>query len=265
MRREQIFARDDYRCVYCGERFDVDAADRGPRAAANARRRPLRGQPSDGVWGLQRAQGRSATGRIPSRGSGGAGEFSAIGGREGVEADRERDRARLSCAQSEHLDDFARIVPHASCTGSARSTWTRSTSIRRAAPRCCACTGCSRGAGCTSGSCHSSPQRGHPAAALSFRGHPPAAAIPAIVRTSIAAYCHDAAEAARALDRPIVIGHSLGGRRAAARLAQPRRAVVLVSSAPPRGITGAEPGAAAAHAALSACPSLLARLPAAAQ
>jgi 5-methylcytosine-specific restriction endonuclease McrA len=25
MRREQIFERDDYRCVYCGERFDVGA------------------------------------------------------------------------------------------------------------------------------------------------------------------------------------------------------------------------------------------------
>lgn len=25
MRREQIFARDDYRCVYCGERFEPDA------------------------------------------------------------------------------------------------------------------------------------------------------------------------------------------------------------------------------------------------
>lgn len=24
MRREQVFERDDYRCVYCGERFDVD-------------------------------------------------------------------------------------------------------------------------------------------------------------------------------------------------------------------------------------------------
>ena len=23
MRREQVFERDDYRCVYCGERFDV--------------------------------------------------------------------------------------------------------------------------------------------------------------------------------------------------------------------------------------------------
>ena len=25
MRREQIFARDDYHCVYCGERFEPDA------------------------------------------------------------------------------------------------------------------------------------------------------------------------------------------------------------------------------------------------
>jgi 5-methylcytosine-specific restriction endonuclease McrA len=25
LRREQIFARDDYQCVYCGERFEADA------------------------------------------------------------------------------------------------------------------------------------------------------------------------------------------------------------------------------------------------
>jgi pimeloyl-ACP methyl ester carboxylesterase len=80
--------------------------------------------------------------------------------------------------------------------------------------------------------------RGHPAAALSFRGHPPAPAIPSIGRTSIAAYCHDAAEAARALDRPIVVGHSLGGLVALLLAARNLvRAVVLVSSAPPRGIT----------------------------
>lgn len=80
--------------------------------------------------------------------------------------------------------------------------------------------------------------RGHPAAALSFRGHPPAPPIASIGRTSIAAYCHDAAEAARALDRPIVVGHSLGGL-VALLLAQRNlvRAVVLLSSAPPRGIT----------------------------
>lgn len=81
-------------------------------------------------------------------------------------------------------------------------------------------------------------ERGHPAAALSFRGHPPAPPIAAIGRTSIAAYCHDAAEAAKALDRPIVIGHSLGGLVALLLASRNLvRAAVLVSSAPPRGIT----------------------------
>jgi pimeloyl-ACP methyl ester carboxylesterase len=85
-------------------------------------------------------------------------------------------------------------------------------------------------------------ERGHPAAALSFRGHPPAPPIPAIGRTSIAAYCHDAAEAARALDRPIVIGHSLGGLVALLLASRNLvRAAVLVSSAPPRGITVLSP------------------------
>jgi len=85
-------------------------------------------------------------------------------------------------------------------------------------------------------------ERGHPAAALSFRGHPPAPPISAIGRTSIAAYCHDAAEAARALDRPIVVGHSLGGLVALMLAARNLvRAVVLVSSAPPRGITVLSP------------------------
>ena len=80
-------------------------------------------------------------------------------------------------------------------------------------------------------------ERGHPAAALSFRGHPPAPPIPSIGRTSIAAYCHDAAEAAKALDRPIVIGHSLGGLVALLLASRNLvRAAVLVSSAPPRGI-----------------------------
>lgn len=86
-------------------------------------------------------------------------------------------------------------------------------------------------------------ERGHPAAALSFRGHPPAPAIATIGRTSVAAYCHDAAEAAKALDRPIVIGHSLGGLVALLLASRNLvRAVVLVSSAPPRGITVLSPG-----------------------
>ena len=81
-------------------------------------------------------------------------------------------------------------------------------------------------------------ERGYPAAALSFRGHPPAASIPAIGRTSIAAYCHDAFEAARELERPIVIGHSLGGLIALLLASRNLvRAAVLVSSAPPSGIS----------------------------
>ena len=85
-------------------------------------------------------------------------------------------------------------------------------------------------------------ERGHPAAALSFRGHPPAPPLPSIGRTSIAAYCHDAAEAARVLDRPIVIGHSLGGLVALLLASRNLvRAAVLVSSAPPRGITVLSP------------------------
>lgn len=80
--------------------------------------------------------------------------------------------------------------------------------------------------------------RGYPAAALAFRGHPPAAALPTIGRTSIAAYCHDAFEAARELERPIVIGHSLGGLVALLLASRNLvRAAVLVSSAPPRGIS----------------------------
>jgi pimeloyl-ACP methyl ester carboxylesterase len=80
--------------------------------------------------------------------------------------------------------------------------------------------------------------RGYPAAALSFRGHPPAAPIRELGHTSISAYCHDAAEAARALDRPVVVGHSLGGLVALMLAARNLvRAAILVSSAPPRGIT----------------------------
>ena len=80
--------------------------------------------------------------------------------------------------------------------------------------------------------------RGHPAHALSFRGHPPAAPDDAMGRHSIAAYAYDASEAARTMDRPIVIGHSLGGLVAQMLLSRNlARAAVLVASAPPRGIT----------------------------
>ena len=81
-------------------------------------------------------------------------------------------------------------------------------------------------------------ERGYPVAALSFRGHPPSAPLSTIGRTSITAYCHDAFEAARALERPIVIGHSLGGLVALLLASRNLvRAAVLVSSAPPSGIS----------------------------
>jgi pimeloyl-ACP methyl ester carboxylesterase len=80
-------------------------------------------------------------------------------------------------------------------------------------------------------------ERGHPAAALSFRGHPSSAPTPDLGHTSIADYAEEAAEAARSLGRPIVVGHSLGGLVALLLASKDLvRAAVLVSSAPPRGI-----------------------------
>jgi non-heme chloroperoxidase len=79
--------------------------------------------------------------------------------------------------------------------------------------------------------------RGYPSAALSFRGHPPSAPVPEMGRVSIGDYVADATEAARALGRPIVIGHSLGGLVAQALASQGLvRAAVLIDAAPPRGI-----------------------------
>ena len=84
--------------------------------------------------------------------------------------------------------------------------------------------------------------RGHSAAALSFRGHAPSAPEPRLGALSVSDYVADATAAAKALDRPIVIGHSLGGlvalRLAAAGLV---RAAVLVAPAPPRGISVLSP------------------------
>jgi pimeloyl-ACP methyl ester carboxylesterase len=79
-------------------------------------------------------------------------------------------------------------------------------------------------------------EQGHPAAALSFRGRASQGA-PAVEPYAIEDYAADAAEAARALDRPIVIGHSLGGLVAQMLAARGLvRGAVLISSAPPRGI-----------------------------
>lgn len=84
--------------------------------------------------------------------------------------------------------------------------------------------------------------RGYPAWAISYRGHPPLPPLPDIGRQSVADYAHDAADAARVLDRPVVIAHSLGGL-VALLLAQRDliRAAVLVSPAPPRGISVLSP------------------------
>jgi non-heme chloroperoxidase len=85
--------------------------------------------------------------------------------------------------------------------------------------------------------------RGYPAHAISYRGHPPNAPIASIGKQSVTDFCRDAADAARSLDRPIVIGHSLGGLIALLLAGNNlTRAVVLVSAAPARGIAVFSPG-----------------------
>ncbi|MBA3673012.1 MAG: alpha/beta hydrolase [Gemmatimonadaceae bacterium] len=85
-------------------------------------------------------------------------------------------------------------------------------------------------------------ERGHPAAALSFRGHPRSAPVASLGQCSIRDYCDDASKAARALGRPIVIGHSLGGLVALLLAARNyARAAILVAPAPPRGISVLSP------------------------
>jgi len=81
-------------------------------------------------------------------------------------------------------------------------------------------------------------RRGYPAHAISYRGHPPNPALRDLGKVSIGDYVADAAGVARTLDRPILIGHSLGGL--VAQILAERdvcRAAILVSPAPPRGIT----------------------------
>ena len=85
-------------------------------------------------------------------------------------------------------------------------------------------------------------ERGYPASALSYRGHPPLAPLPSIGRQSVGEFALDAGTAARSLDRPIVIGHSLGGLVALLLAARNLiRAAVLISPAPPRGISVLSP------------------------
>lgn len=80
-------------------------------------------------------------------------------------------------------------------------------------------------------------QRGHDAFAMSVRGHPPLPPMPDIGAQSISDFYLDASAAARTLDRPIVIGHSMGGLLALLLAANGLvRAAVLMSPAPSRGI-----------------------------
>jgi len=80
-------------------------------------------------------------------------------------------------------------------------------------------------------------ERGHNASAISLRGHPPLPPMRDIGKQTIRDFYTDAAEAARTLDRPIVIGHSMGGLVALMLAANGfARAAVLISPAPSRGI-----------------------------
>ena len=82
--------------------------------------------------------------------------------------------------------------------------------------------------------------RGHRCQAVDLRGHGAAPLPPAtpLGRVRFEDYVEDASEAARALGRPVVVGHSMGGLVAQALAERDLvRAAVLVSPAPPRGIT----------------------------
>lgn len=84
--------------------------------------------------------------------------------------------------------------------------------------------------------------RGYPSYALSLRGRPGSRPVPDLGRIPLEEFVSDALDVARAIGRPIIIGHSMGGL-IAQRLAEENAGdiVVLLSSAPPRGITLATP------------------------
>ncbi|MEP6729746.1 MAG: alpha/beta fold hydrolase [bacterium] len=85
-------------------------------------------------------------------------------------------------------------------------------------------------------------QRGYSASAISFRGHPPLPRMSTIGEQTIADYCADASAAARTLDRPILIAHSMGGLVALLLIAKNlARAAILLSPAPTRGISVLSP------------------------
>jgi pimeloyl-ACP methyl ester carboxylesterase len=84
--------------------------------------------------------------------------------------------------------------------------------------------------------------RGYPSYALNLRGRAGSRAVGDIGRIAMRDFVDDASEAAHALGRPVVIGHSMGGL-IAQRLAEDdaTAVTVLLSPAPPGGISIATP------------------------
>lgn len=80
-------------------------------------------------------------------------------------------------------------------------------------------------------------RHGYASRALDLRGHNGSRPVPDIGRVSLNDYVRDALEVARSMDRPIVIGHSMGGL-VAQKVAEAGacRALVLITPAPPRWI-----------------------------
>ncbi len=80
-------------------------------------------------------------------------------------------------------------------------------------------------------------RRGYESSALDLRGHHGSRPVADIGKVSLHDYTDDALAVARTLDRPIVIGHSMGGLLAQ-KVAEAGacRALVLLASAPPRWI-----------------------------
>ena len=85
--------------------------------------------------------------------------------------------------------------------------------------------------------------RGYPSYAVNLRGRAGSRPVADIGTVTIHELVADALEAARAIGRPVVIGHSMGGL-IAQRLAEEDAAdvTVLLAPAPPRGISIARPG-----------------------
>jgi non-heme chloroperoxidase len=80
-------------------------------------------------------------------------------------------------------------------------------------------------------------ERGHECVAVNLRGRAGSRPGCDVGRTSIAHFADDAAEVARALGSPVVVGHSMGGLVAQVLAARGLvRAAALFAPAPPRGI-----------------------------